>query len=571
MISNVYKYPIFDNESKIVDTLEVNFLCNEKTGYKIKVSIKNQNGEILSRENLTINKINAIYLKGWNNKVFWPQDARGKKQNEKYFLKFNNANVTITIFWHFNHQKIEASIPQVCTPKGLSEFAKEKVPLNSFQLFFQEKTLVNNMSLEEQGITDGSLIEVVTPDEINSTASSLQMGTGSSLNSVSCFEKYIRQIQEKIGIICQIFFPPNSYGTGFMIGDYLIMTNHHVIKEGAGGVAKFFYHDSIEDSFEIGLDENVVCCSESPNRKFPSKKRLDYAILRLMPKKDLTERQWTILLKLNKMGKEFFDNGEKNFENLQKRHLERVEMVRTNNIHNLHPPRCNGINKNANIIQHPLDENKKPQPKQIAFRDNAVHASDFFLLHYRSPTSGGSSGAPVIDDLGNWLGIHYSSCIKIEKKLIKKHQTVCDKLGYKHVETTLTYIHYKNEQEHLYIFCSKNNEGMCAKDSEGEQKTTLLELIINHHQKLLLSELVGASYLEHVYCNTAIHTVHILDDLQKNWAQHLKDTRSKTNQEWNKSRDSFIQKSWLILTGKVTLLAFGVFCLYKISKKFNQK
>jgi V8-like Glu-specific endopeptidase len=52
---------------------------------------------------------------------------------------------------------------------------------------------------------------------------------------------------------------------------------------------------------------------------------------------------------------------------------------------------------------------------QLSLQDNALLDFEGRLLHYRTPTVGGSSGSPVFDDNWNLVGIHHAGGNYIQK------------------------------------------------------------------------------------------------------------------------------------------------------------
>jgi len=61
------------------------------------------------------------------------------------------------------------------------------------------------------------------------------------------------------------------------------------------------------------------------------------------------------------------------------------------------------VNARVNIIQHPAG-----QPKQVALQTNFVEAVDDTVLQYVTSTLPGSSGAPVLDDGWQVVGLHHA-------------------------------------------------------------------------------------------------------------------------------------------------------------------
>lgn len=579
-IDVTYNYTIYNDKSVPINKLNVSFLCDQSTGFRVKTKVQNQQKIDIKRSHIKINNIYATYLKGWNKGAFWSETPNAKHllKNNVYYLSFPEKNIKIVILSHIGNFRKKITIPSCCRLTGLIELIKKIVPENA-QFYYKNRILNHRMTFDEYGITDGSLIEAVLSEQINHTPLGQQMDTGSSYASVSDFEKFF-EIKEKIDIVCQIIIPSRGKGSGFIIDDYLIMTNYHVAKEiETTAKARFMFNSEDEQGFEVDIDKNIVCFSEDPGNKFPSNEKLDYAILRLLPNSNLSEEQRAILKKLNRIGKRFFENALNNFELTEIQYQQRLQKP----IIPLPEPKEIDHDR-ANIIQHPVSSEKLPLPKKISFRGNRIYDFKDFELHYKSKTSGGSSGSPVIDDLGRWIGLHYSSCKKIERILVKQHKIICEKLGYKPTkEQESTKFHYQKGlgQNAKHIYISKDNKGRCARDSDNKEKTTLLEIIHKEYTnpvsliKEFLDEKKIKKELKHLSCNTAIHVDHIMEDLKKNQSKKLEE-KNHAGRELNLKWETEISSSpktfykryknyfWTVVAIAGT---FAYYMYYKKSKK----
>lgn len=151
-----------------------------------------------------------------------------------------------------------------------------------------------------------------------------------------------------------------GYGSGFLIGPNLFMTNNHVFpdKETASkSKLAFEYFLSDEPSIPVLYDL-------SPDQVFHTNPLLDYTIVGIKSSEENSPG--------NRWG--FFDIRKS------------VEIKN---------------NQRLNIIQHP-----EGKPKQVAFRDNQLKYFTDSEIQYVTDTEYGSSGSPVLDDEFNLVGLH---------------------------------------------------------------------------------------------------------------------------------------------------------------------
>jgi endonuclease G, mitochondrial len=161
----------------------------------------------------------------------------------------------------------------------------------------------------------------------------------------------------------------NAFGTGFLIGPGLLMTNHHVIQDvevARRAVAQFDYQDNANHEMLPRHDYRF-----DANAFFVSSAELDFSVVGVSPQSDksrpLTAYPW--LRMIADIGKA--EKGDP-----------------------------------LNIIQHP-----RGGLKQIAFRKNEVmeipeDKKDF--LYYTTDTEPGSSGSPCFNDQWELVALHHS-------------------------------------------------------------------------------------------------------------------------------------------------------------------
>jgi hypothetical protein len=73
-----------------------------------------------------------------------------------------------------------------------------------------------------------------------------------------------------------------------------------------------------------------------------------------------------------------------------------------------------GDNDKLNIVQHP-----DGRLKEVALRDNQVTWQNGQLVHYRSDTEPGSSGAPVFNDIWELVALHHAAADDMSNEGIK--------------------------------------------------------------------------------------------------------------------------------------------------------
>lgn len=192
--------------------------------------------------------------------------------------------------------------------------------------------------------------------------------------------------------VCRIKLPMeggHAYGTGFLIGPRLLMTNNHVLASAAEAAqceAEFGYDHDID-----GVLRAPVCFNLDPHELFFTSSELDVTIVSVAPLADngapLDRYGWLPLIPVT--GKVV--DGEW-----------------------------------VTIIQHP-----QGQPKQIA-----IHASQIIKLdpgvfdpellirfiHYSTDTEPGSSGSPVFNDQWQVVALHH----KAVPAPLKKGQSLID-------------------------------------------------------------------------------------------------------------------------------------------------
>jgi len=162
---------------------------------------------------------------------------------------------------------------------------------------------------------------------------------------------------------------PDGPATGFLISDWLLMTNHHVLLDpGVAEVSEALFRYAEDDSGGIP----AVRVRFDPQRCFVTSPvtELDFTIVAVAPLPD----------------------GE-----APGRRFGRVPLVGAVGKVMLGQP--------VNIIQHP-----RGQSRRVAFRNNRVlSVEDAQRLIYETDTEPGSSGSPVLNDQWQLVALHHRS------------------------------------------------------------------------------------------------------------------------------------------------------------------
>ena len=526
-----------------------------------------------------INTIPASYLKGFRTSVMpnCDEGMRFRKVEKDYFLDFEGHWDD----WYSKKREVRQlnihilcentlivkevfSCCRVIWIKKLLENTGDLEKGEVYVLYCNSLPLDDAIAVADYGLSEENTIDAIGSADLVEGPSSLQMATGNRYYSVEDFGKYMAQMSKKIDIVCQISIPkgrlPCEYGTGFLIGHYLIMTNQHVVKGGLrGATAKFLYHGTDQEEMDIPLCEEIVCESQSPGKNLPVKSgRLDYAILRLTLPPYMYSQRLKALQNLNSVATKFFEEA---FERFEKKN-------RPSNLSTLQRIKHEELRmKRANIIQHPLLEvtcsdklpqpkqkvsqpQKVPQPKQIAFRENRIHSYDRLMLHYESATKLGSSGSPVLNDEGEWIGLHYAACNLIDTKLFAHVINLCRVFNYyQHSDTSSKTFCFAKGIKRLYVHRQQEHKGSFSYDTRNAEKFNLRKLILEESEEVKAKGISLAQFIlrflqeqnekvedYHVYCNTAVMVDSIFVDLNAKAAekkQKMEAAGALAKKEWS--------------------------------------
>lgn len=157
---------------------------------------------------------------------------------------------------------------------------------------------------------------------------------------------------------------PGGYGTGFVAGSDLLVTNNHVLDsadEGAASTFTFNYQLNL-----AGKLQDTVAVSAQGGGLFHTNPDLDYTVIQLA---EVPESAQPLVLKP-------------------------VQVKRDDRV---------------SIIQHPGGHFKK-----ISMQNNFVAYADNRVVQYMTSTMPGSSGSPVLDDEFQVIAIHHSGGMLME-------------------------------------------------------------------------------------------------------------------------------------------------------------
>lgn len=181
--------------------------------------------------------------------------------------------------------------------------------------------------------------------------------------------------------VCRIKLPMEggiSYGTGFLVGPRLLVTNNHVIAnevEAAQAEAEFGYEHDLD-----GVVKQPATFNLDPNSIFFTSTELDFTMIAVAPMSSeavpLERFSWLPLIPVS--GKALVDEW-------------------------------------VSIIQHPGS-----RPKQIAIhasrivkpKPGEVNCNQEHFIHYSTDTEPGSSGSPVFNDQWQVVAIHHKAVPK---------------------------------------------------------------------------------------------------------------------------------------------------------------
>ena len=213
--------------------------------------------------------------------------------------------------------------------------------------------------------------EALRPADVTDELVERQIGRTRDLLSIEFFEQGLEAARS----VGRIVTDNQANGTGFLVADGLVMTNHHVLR-----TAQEAARSALELDFEanrFGTAKNVQVFRLQPERFFLNDQGLDYALC--------------AVARTSERGVPLADYG---FRPL----IGEEGKV--------------AIGEAVNIVQHP-----EGRVKQIVIRNNRLvdlpddpAMKPFF--HYEADTERGSSGSPVFNDQWEIVALHHSGVPK---------------------------------------------------------------------------------------------------------------------------------------------------------------
>ncbi len=196
---------------------------------------------------------------------------------------------------------------------------------------------------------------------LNSTQLEKITGKQSTLLPIAFLEMGLQRAKA----VARMDLGSRGLGTGFLIADDLLLTNHHVLEDKAQArtaKAQFNYQQMLS-----GLDASYDEYYLDPDSLFETSLNDDWAVVKVKPKQGvLAGKKWSSLMLIEQDPK---------------------------------------IDDFTIIIQHPSGG-----PKQIALYHNVIAFVDpnKRIVQYLTDTEPGSSGSPVFDTRWNLIAVHHS-------------------------------------------------------------------------------------------------------------------------------------------------------------------
>jgi endonuclease G, mitochondrial len=159
---------------------------------------------------------------------------------------------------------------------------------------------------------------------------------------------------------------PAGFGSGFLVGERLLLTNNHVLPNAATAVESFADFDFEVD--DDGLAKPVVRYALAPDDLFVTNVDLDATLVAVEP------------------GRTGELPGVVHGWNRLIAHQGKIV-----------------IGEPVNVVGHPA-----ARPKEIALRDNALLNQLDDFLHYKTDTEPGNSGSPVFNDQWEVVALHHA-------------------------------------------------------------------------------------------------------------------------------------------------------------------
>lgn len=335
-------------------------------------------------------------------KITYSEGDWSQMKEYKVYKFFNEAPLTYIFFPSFKIKGVKRYLRAYNSP------APDLYDINGYELD-------NDLTLEECNIHD-----IYTfPNSLHSSSVGAQ---GFPQNeeviynnffNLKTFEIFCHRMLKISQIVCKVIVKKKSVtkenkviekintGSGFLIGKNLVITNNHVFsKDDEIKQLEFYLNSDSNSNNRLIISKYFEIVGSSPppfglDDASNTTNKLDFVIIKFKVPTFLGYndfKNYIKILRLSRMAQAFFTPN------------------RTIS------PR----NETANIIQFPYNLKELKGSKKIVFRENNVAIKhDYGIMHYSTNTEHGASGSPVINDQGELIGIHYSECKLLNRKLLK--------------------------------------------------------------------------------------------------------------------------------------------------------
>ncbi|MEU9286129.1 serine protease [Streptomyces sp. NPDC048275] len=192
------------------------------------------------------------------------------------------------------------------------------------------------------------------------------LGAASELQSVNFLARGARAARTVARISVVEDGRRAGFGTGFLVGERLLLTNNHVLPDVATATGSFAEFDLELDV--DGVTEPVDTYDLDPHALFVTDAELDYTLVAVAPGSD-GRRPGSVHGRLKLIAQQ-------------------GKIV---------------IGEPVNVVGHP-----DGRPKEVAVRDNALLNQLPQFLHYRTDTEPGNSGSPVFNDQWEVVALHHA-------------------------------------------------------------------------------------------------------------------------------------------------------------------
>lgn len=241
--------------------------------------------------------------------------------------------------------------------------------------FLKRESLMDlERRLQSDEPQDQAIIDDFTTGDIDEVLLERFIGGTNDILSIETLEKGL-EMSKSVGLIET---EPAQVGTGFLVGEDIMMTNYHNIRDVAQALRSKFILDYEEN--DIGERQIRQPFELEPERFFFSNEEHDVALVAVKPR--------------NRNGRLLSEYGSHRlFE-------EEGKII---------------IGQPVNIIQHPKGERKKVTMHNSILVEISNEVSDDRFCYYSADTLKGSSGSPVYNKHWEVIGLHRKGVPKVNE------------------------------------------------------------------------------------------------------------------------------------------------------------